>query len=207
MLGNHHIGSGAARDVDVLKGVNMAFRRDTIVGHGFDERLQGVGVEVHSELSICLPLRRVGYRIVYDPEIVVMHYPAPRRYGFGRDEIAGEALSAAAHNEALAILDHFGPAQRLVFAAWGFAVGATHAPGVAILARDVLARSPAAWPKFIATQRGRLGAWQTRRRTRTAPEVLRGPRDVERSSTRPSVSLDKPHVRPARRVSRGLGSR
>ena len=30
-IGNHHVGDGGPRDVDVLKGVNMAFRRDLLV--------------------------------------------------------------------------------------------------------------------------------------------------------------------------------
>src|SRR5262249_44259745 len=60
MLGNHDAGVGAARDVDLLKGVNMAFRTAAILPFGFDERLRGRGVEVHSELSTCLPLRRRG---------------------------------------------------------------------------------------------------------------------------------------------------
>ena len=32
-----------------------------------------------------------GSGIVYDPTILVRHYPAPRRYGIGRDEIGGES--------------------------------------------------------------------------------------------------------------------
>jgi cellulose synthase/poly-beta-1,6-N-acetylglucosamine synthase-like glycosyltransferase len=81
MIANHHLGAGRARDVDVLKGVNMSFRRDAVIGHGFDTRLRGNGAQVHSELSICLPLRRRGLRIIYDPEIVVLHYPAVRPAG------------------------------------------------------------------------------------------------------------------------------
>jgi GT2 family glycosyltransferase len=164
MIANHHLGSGEARDVDVLKGVNMAFRRAAVVAHGFDDRLRGPGAQVHSELSICLPLRRRGLRIVYDPSIVVRHYPALRPAGDHRGALDGEVIAAAAHNEALQILDYFGPVQRGAFAIWSLAVGSADAPGFAALARDVLRRRPHAGARFLAAQGGRLAAWRTCRR-------------------------------------------
>jgi cellulose synthase/poly-beta-1,6-N-acetylglucosamine synthase-like glycosyltransferase len=167
MIANHHLGAGEARDVDVLKGANMSFRRAAVIGYGFDERLRGRGAVVHSELSICLPLRRQGLRVVYDPSIVVAHFPAPRPHGDERDDFGRAATTSAAHNEALEILDYFGPVRRLVFLVWGLAIGTTGAPGVAVLARDVLTRRPAAWPRFQASQRGRAAAWRTMRTPRT----------------------------------------
>jgi hypothetical protein len=173
MIGNHHLGVGEARDVDVLKGVNMSFRREAVIGHGFDERLRGRGTQMHSELSICLPLRRRGLRLVYDPAIIVHHYPAPRGLGDRReDHGGGEVMLASAHNEALAILEHFGSLRRLMFMGWGFVCGATHAPGLAVLARDLAERRPAAWSRFSAAQRGRLAAWKTRRTARGVPAAL-----------------------------------
>jgi cellulose synthase/poly-beta-1,6-N-acetylglucosamine synthase-like glycosyltransferase len=165
MLGNHHIGVGEARDVDVLKGVNMSYRRRAVVGHGFDERLRGEGVQMHTELSICLPLRRRGLRVVYDPNISVLHYPAPRPLGHERDDFSHEAVASSTHNEALQILDYLGPGRRLVFMAWGLGVGTTCAPGLAVLARDLMERRPAAWMRFTASQDGRRAAWRSHRRT------------------------------------------
>ncbi len=160
MLGNHHVGVGGARDVDVLKGANMSFRRDAVVDHGFDERLRGEGAQEHHELSICLPLRRRGLRVVYDPNISVLHYPAPRTIGHQRDEVSFQPVASATYNEALQILDYFGPVQRFVFMVWGFGVGATPSPGLAVLARDLLGRRPGAWMRFMAAQHGRLAAWK-----------------------------------------------
>jgi GT2 family glycosyltransferase len=171
MIANHHLGSGAARDVDVLKGVNMSFRRSTVLGHGFDERLRGVGAIVHSELSVCLPLRRRGLRIVYDPAIVVRHYPAPRPHGDER----GEVVFCASHNEAVAILDYFGPLRRLVFMAWACAIGSTDTPGLAVTVRDTLRGRTAPWPRFLAAQRGGIVAWRTRRTPRPAPSAAKLP--------------------------------
>jgi hypothetical protein len=171
MVANHHLGAGGPRDVDVLKGANMSFRRMAVVGHAFDERLRGGGAVVHSELSICLPLRRQGLRIVYDPGIVVQHYPALRPHGDER-ALRSKPTFAVAHNEALQILDHFGPWRRLVFLAWGLAIGTTDAPGLAVLARDCLSHRPAAWARFVAAQHGKAAALRTRRTPRRIPAPL-----------------------------------
>lgn len=171
VIANHHAGTGAARDVDLLKGVNMSFRRSAVIGHGFDKRLRGEGATVHSELSICLPLRARGLRVIYDPRIVVMHYPAPRLFGEIRGDVRRQSMFSEAHNEALAILEYFSPLQRIVFTLWGLAVGATGGPGLVVLVRDLLRRRPAAWQRFWATQQGRASAWRTRRIPRPAISV------------------------------------
>jgi glycosyltransferase involved in cell wall biosynthesis/predicted O-methyltransferase YrrM len=189
MIANHHIGSGGARDVDVLKGANMSFRKAAVVEQGFDERLLGRGSQVHSELSICLPLRRRGLRVVYDPGIVVLHYPAPRPHGDHRG--SAEQVFSASHNEALQILDYFGPARRIVFLAWGLAIGTTAAPGLAVLARDVLTGRRAAWDRFTAAQRGRAAGWKTRRTPRVGP----APDDPRtRLQHRPALGWRRRHV-------------
>ncbi|HMD61465.1 MAG TPA: hypothetical protein VKG78_08545, partial [Opitutaceae bacterium] len=173
MIANHHMGVGEARDVDVLKGVNASFRRLSVLGSGYDGRLRGAGAVVHTELSICLPLRRQGQRIVYDPNIVVEHYPAVRPRGDRRGDADRVAVSDAAHNEALEILDYFGPLRRSVFVAFGLAIGTTDAPGLAVFVRDLLTGRPAAGARFIAAQRGRAAALITRRTPRPVPRPPR----------------------------------
>jgi GT2 family glycosyltransferase len=166
MIANHHIGVGAPRDVDVLKGANMSFRRQAVATLGFDERLRGRGVQMHSELSICLPLRRRGLRIMYDPRIIVLHYPAPRPHGDHRVGFDREAIVAATHNECLEVLEHFGAARRIVYAAWGLGIGTMGSPGLLTLGRALLKRDPDAWRRFAAAQAGRAAAWRTRRTPR-----------------------------------------
>ena len=139
----------------------MSFRRRDVAEHGFDERLRGRGVEVHSELSICLPLRRRGQRLVYDPAIVVHHFPQARGFGDEREEVSREAIHDAAHNEALQLLDYFGPPRRLVFGVWSSPSGppalrasrcsrATSSPAGRMRWR------PSARPSRVASRRGEL---------------------------------------------------
>ena len=171
MTANHHVGGGGARDVDVLKGVNMSFRRAEVIDHGFDQRLHGEGAQVHSELSICLPLRRRGLRVVYDPHLVVQHRPAARKPGDERFAANRGAVRASAHNEALAILEYVSPLRRLVFVAWAVLVGHTEAPGLLALSRDLTVGRPRAMARFVAAQEGRWLACRTYRREPRPPRT------------------------------------
>ena len=51
LTGNHHLGVGGGREVDVLKGVNMSFRREAIADLRFDQRMRGSGAKVRQFLS------------------------------------------------------------------------------------------------------------------------------------------------------------
>lgn len=95
VVGNHHLGTGPARDVALLKGCNMIFRREA---WGMPHGLQGEATqELHTEVAFCMWARRLGWRLVYDPEIVVDHYPA-FRLGAGRPGASFEDRRAAAYN-------------------------------------------------------------------------------------------------------------
>jgi GT2 family glycosyltransferase len=129
-VGNHHLGYGAPRDVDALKGVNGAFRTAALRPIGFDRRLRGSGAQVYWELSLGIALRRAGWRLVYDPQIAVDHFTAPR---FDEDQRTGftpVAMSNLAYNEAIVRLEHLAPLQRIAYVAWAVAVGTRAVPGL-----------------------------------------------------------------------------
>jgi cellulose synthase/poly-beta-1,6-N-acetylglucosamine synthase-like glycosyltransferase len=134
-VGNHHLGAGGPRDVHVLKGANCAFRRIVLKRIGFDARLLGTGAQVHWELSLGLTLLRHGWRLVYDPNIVVDHYPAPRFDVDQREGFNYEARFNEAHNETLVLLEHLHPAARPVFWTWAVSIGTRAVPGLLQLMR------------------------------------------------------------------------
>ncbi|MBP2299373.1 glycosyltransferase family 2 protein [Azospirillum picis] len=158
VVGNHHIGTGPARDVDVLKGANWSFRRSAIGGKRLNTRLRGSGAQVRNEVDFCLRLRREGWRLVYDPLVAVDHFPAVRHDidQRGAGHFHPLAQENATYNDTLALMAHFGPLHRPVFVSWALLMGTCEFPGLAQWARLALRGDRHAAAKLRATLRGRL---------------------------------------------------
>lgn len=161
VAGNHHLGAGKPREVDILKGVNMSFRRSAIGNMQFDQRMLGTGAQVHFEVAFCLALKRAGWKLIYDPQIGVNHYPAQRFDEDQRHRFNQIALANAVHNETLALLEHLSPTQQLVFLVWGILVGTRDAMGFIQCLRFLPSEGLLAGQKLIASWRGRWQGWRT----------------------------------------------
>lgn len=161
VIGDHHKGIGAAREVDVLKGVNMAYRRSAIAHLHFDERMLGTGAQVHFELAFSLALRSQGWKLIYDPLIIVDHYPAQRFDEDQRNNFNHLAWKNAVHNETLALLEYLPPLRLVVFILWATLVGTRKAFGLLQLLRFLPKEKTLAWQKWLASMQGRTQAWQT----------------------------------------------
>lgn len=122
-IGNHHLDFRETIFVDVLKGVNMAFRSDAIRDLPFDTRLLGTGAQVHFEMFFCLALRRQGYKILFDPETAVDHFPAARFDEDARASFNPTAYENACFNEALCLLEYLPWPRRQVFRVWTELIG------------------------------------------------------------------------------------
>jgi glycosyltransferase involved in cell wall biosynthesis len=167
--GNHHLGVGPARDVDILKGVNLSVRGELLRELGFDERLVGVSTQDHWELSLCLAVRRRGLRIVYDPSIAVDHFPAPR---VNDSRLFNDSeLRDSVHNYTLAMLEHLPGWRQPLHLLWRFAVGTGSNPGLLQVARLAPNGPRSAWSSFVATQEGQLRALRTYRRCARAQTI------------------------------------
>lgn len=166
VIGNHHLGAGPARDVDVLKGVNCSFRTPLLRAVGFDARLRGAGAQQYWELAVCLPLRRAGWRLIYDPAVAVDHDVAPRldTDHLHRGVFAEPPLADAVHNETMALLEGRHLAARLCFQVWAFLIGTGEEPGPVQCARRLLRGDSLAFRRWRATVAGRLAGASTERR-------------------------------------------
>lgn len=100
-IGNHHLGRGAGRETDIVKGVNMAWRRSALA---FPVGLAGQGAQPHYEIALAAWARARGFRLRYDPRIVVDHYPGERFDEDGRDHRTAGAISDEAYNLSLATM-------------------------------------------------------------------------------------------------------
>ncbi|MDJ0693854.1 glycosyltransferase [Mastigocoleus sp. MO_188.B34] len=160
-VGNHHIGVGEPREVDILKGVNMSFRRAAMGEWRFDKRMLGSGAQVHFEVEFCLKLKRAGWKLIYDPNIAVNHYPAQRFDEDKRNSFNRRALANAVHNETLALLEHLSPLRKLVFLLWSILVGTRDSMGFVQWLRFLPTQGLLASQKLLASLQGRWEGWQT----------------------------------------------
>jgi glycosyltransferase involved in cell wall biosynthesis/GT2 family glycosyltransferase len=126
VVGNHHRGAGRAREIHVLKAVNMAFRREALV---FPSGLRGRGAQVNFEVAMCLAARSRGWRVLFDPAIAVDHYPGPRFGADRRGRPEAAALRDAAYNEVAALLS-LRPSLFRRRALYGLLVGNIGSPGL-----------------------------------------------------------------------------
>ena len=135
-IGNHHLGIGPPRRVMLLKGANMAFRRAALA---IPQGLRGEGAQVHQEVSMCLWARKQGWELVYDPGIIVDHYPAERFDADRRERPEAKAVSDAAYNYTFSLLS-FEPQLFWRRALYGVVVGDRATPGLARAAAAVAQR-------------------------------------------------------------------
>lgn len=166
VIGNHHLGYGEARDVDVLKGANCAFRAPLLRAVGFDHRLRGAGAQMHWELGVCLPLRRAGWRLLYDPQVAVEHDIAPRHDAdtLHRGTFSAAPLRDAVHNETLELLEDRNVVSRTLVMTWAVLLGTNEGPGLGQCARRVLHGDRNAISACRAALAGRFAGAATARR-------------------------------------------
>ena len=164
-IGNHHIGIGKAREVDILKGANMSFRRSAISEIRFDERLRGTGAQVDNDMAFSLALKRRGWKLIYDPEVAVDHFVAERFDEDRRNKFNEAALNNAVHNETLVLLEYLSPIRRLAFLLWAVLIGTRKARGLVQLLRFLPSERTLAGTKWLASMEGRWQGWVTWRQT------------------------------------------
>lgn len=162
--GQAHRGVGPPREVELLKGCNMSFRRTAITGVWFDPRLLGSGAQWFNDAAFSLAVKRAGWQVVYDPAVRVDHYLGARHGGDDRTALTPGEVYAVVYNETLILLEHLSPLRRLMFLGYGITVGTRRAPG---LLQWVRARLPGGHPpsgSHAAAWKGRLAAWREYRR-------------------------------------------
>jgi glycosyltransferase involved in cell wall biosynthesis len=161
-IGNHHIGHGAAREVQVLKGVNMAFRRKAIGTLRFDARLRGSGAQVHCEMAFSLDVQRRGWTLIYDPSLLVEHFPAPRSDEDQRFTFNDAAFYNASFNLRLIMCEYLTPAGRWAFVVYSTLIGDRADPGFLRALSLAFERGGVALAlrKWRVGLRAMRGAWQ-----------------------------------------------
>ncbi len=162
IVGNHHLGVGAAREVDLLKGANMSYRRAAIGDLRFDRRLRGTGAQTHNDMAFSMGVKRAGWKLVYDPLVAVDHYPAPRPGEDPRNAQTLASIRNGAFNFHLILRGHLAPLHRETAWCWWALVGTRVYPGLLLAGLSAL-RSGSAGAAFARWRAVRGGAREARR--------------------------------------------
>ncbi len=130
VVGNHHLGMGPARHVHTLKGANMSWRATAIAGRRFDAALRGNGAQVNAEMAFCLEVGSRGWGLIYDPAVLVNHFPAVRAMRDDREQRSLQAVEDDAYNFYVALRCYLRPGLRRTTAlGWAWLVGTRSVPG------------------------------------------------------------------------------
>lgn len=130
IVGNHHLClvPPTVRQVSILKGVNMAFRREALDGFRLDPALGWKGA-FHDEVDYCLYVRNRGKLLLYDPALQVIHRPAPRNWSADRrnfDVIQFEST----FNLTYLLLKHLSWPRKIAFLVYSLLIGQRTALGL-----------------------------------------------------------------------------
>jgi GT2 family glycosyltransferase len=160
IIGNSHLGTGEAREVDHLKGANMSFRKEALEGIRFDEHLRGEGAQYRNDLALCLAVKKKGWKIIYDPKIIVDHFYAARFEKDKRGNFDLAAIENAAFNETLIALKYMDLPRMLACLFYSFFIGDLFMPGIVQFARIILTGGKNPVSRFLTALNGRLQAFK-----------------------------------------------
>jgi hypothetical protein len=159
----------------------MIYRAQAISGLRFDTRLRGRSVQPHDDLAFSLAVNRRGWKLLYDPTVLVYHFagrPDQRAYSSIAASVNCHDLSDAAFNSVIALWDKLTPACRAVFVVWSILVGTGVEPGLLQAMRFTPRLGSIAWRRFWWVQRGKAEAFLavsgnfTKRRERSKNAAL-----------------------------------
>ncbi len=170
MSGYHHLGFGNTREVAILKGTNMSYRMSAVGSTRAETRLRGSGAQAHEDAMLALTIRRKGWRLIYDPAILVDHYEAvreeARHYGGIVPVTDADAFKEGPYNWAVVIWAELSPWRQLAFLAWNGLVGTRVAPGFVQAIRFTPKLGRQSWYRFRLTQ---AATWEAYRELLSKP--------------------------------------
>jgi GT2 family glycosyltransferase len=206
MIGNHHL-DGKRQEVQFIKGANMSYRREALLG--FDMNLAG---DVRNDLHASLTVHRSGMRVLWDPEVVVDHVPGSRFGEDGRQQRSFRAIADDLHNLTYSLLSLLPRWQKPIALAYGVLIGTSSAPGPLLLP-VALFRTRRDGPAifcFRAGAAGRLRGVRTYMRTKgnprfpshllAAPHSARSNHHVTPNASRPDPGSENHRQRPPSQV-------
>ncbi len=156
IIGNHHLGYGLSREIDVLRGVNMSYRTCVLAQVRFNERLRGSGAQPCEDKAFSLSVKKKGWKVIYDPLILVDHFEIERndvRHYSGVHTTLDIGFTDFIHNEFISTWDFLCPLRRGIFLVWSILVGTAVCPGLVQGIRFTPSLGLLSWRRVFLAQR------------------------------------------------------
>jgi GT2 family glycosyltransferase len=171
-VGNHHLGRGSARKVDIIKGANMSYRGSIFSTVHFDERLRGKGSQPCEDLAFSRAVACAGWTLIYDPAVLVDHYEGPRdepRHYAAQVVSDPTGFKDSVYNQVVALWSSMSPPRRLLSLLYFFVVGTRASPGLLQAVRFTPSLGRASWVRFWLAIKARLEAYKNLSREAVSP--------------------------------------
>lgn len=163
-IGNHHLGTGEIREVDLLKGANMSYRSSAFAEVRFDTRLKGKGAQPSEDFCFSAAVKAKGWKLAYDPLAIVDHYASQRaenRLYVGVAAIQNDAeFREFAYNQVVSIWAALSPLRRCAFFVWSSLIGTGVFPGFVQAVRYTPKLGMHSWRRFAIAQQGKMDAFR-----------------------------------------------
>jgi hypothetical protein len=135
-------------EVDCLKGVNMALRRNALGDIRIDDSLRGNFAQVAWEVILTFQLRSRGWKLLFDKHLTIRHWIGPRPLEDSRTALAFETGFNSVYNTTFAIIS-YGPLLRsLLFVVRAVLTGSRFEPGILGALYLTAVRDTSAWARF-----------------------------------------------------------
>lgn len=149
IYGNHHRkAKGEIRQVQVLKGVNMALKRNTF--SFLDEKLIGkdgnLGNGSHWELDLCLSILNKNGSIYFVPNLIVNHDSNHSNHNF----VA--SAKSNTHNLCYVMLKNLSFSRKVVFLIYATLVGNSQLPGLLKMIFEIVEKPEAQTLKICSAR-------------------------------------------------------
>lgn len=151
IIGNHHSVVGDEREVDVIKGCNLTFRKSAVGDLKFDDRLLGKGAQIGNDSWFSLCIKHLGYKIILNPQAIVDHFPAERADG-ARDTLSKQKCYEYTANHVAFTISNTNFLIKCKFIIFCLIVGNRFCPGILHIINSLLKR-PNTLPTTI------IGGW------------------------------------------------
>jgi GT2 family glycosyltransferase len=126
-------------EVDFMLGGNMSFRREVARCLEFDLQLNR-NVAQGYEVDIGLQVKALAWKVLFDPQLTVRHYSAPRATAGMRPEADGDSVKWYAFNHVRVALRRLRPPRAAIAVSYQLAIGERRAPGLLPLVLAPLGR-------------------------------------------------------------------